>query len=83
MLKYKQVLHLDLSTNAIADVSNIMELEHLITLNLSKNQILDIKVFDVEHKLTKLQFLNLSTNKIRSLTQIALPVLRKLNLSEN
>lgn len=83
MLKYKQVLHLDLSTNAIADVSNIIELEHLITLNLSKNQILDIKVFDVEHKLTKLQFLNLSTNKIRSLTQIALPVLRKLNLSEN
>lgn len=34
-------------------------------------------------KLEQLQFLNLSGNKIKNLTAITLPSLKRLNLSEN
>jgi len=52
----------------------------LIWLNASKNQIPNLNAF-ISDKLEQLQFLNLSGNKIKILTTIALPSLKRLNLS--
>lgn len=77
------MLHIDLSTNALTDVSIVADFPNLVTLNVSKNQISDLSAFTSEEKLAKLQVLNISGNKIKELTQVALPALRRLNLSEN
>lgn len=68
ILKFSEVLHADLSTNMLSDVSILGEFPNLITLNLSKNQIPNLTVFATDKKLTKLQFLNVSGNKIKELT---------------
>ncbi|CAL5985002.1 Conserved_hypothetical protein [Hexamita inflata] len=57
----EQLTDLDLSGNAIRDVSELAELVGLIRLNLSSN---DIYRIDSLKELIKLQYLNLSNNKI-------------------
>jgi Leucine-rich repeat (LRR) protein len=54
-----------MNTNALSDVSILVDFPHLVTINLSKNQIPNLDAFASEEKLPKLQFLNLSTNKIK------------------
>lgn len=76
-------MYIDINTNALTDISILTEFPHLVSLNVSKNQITSLDVFKSEEKLLKLQFLNLSGNKIKEFTQISLPSLRKLNLNEN
>ena len=82
MLDYKEIRYLDLNTNAISDISITAEFEHLVWLNASKNQLSSLDLFS-SNKLEHLQNLNLSGNKIKALTSITLPALRRLNLSEN
>lgn len=74
--------YLDLNTNAIADLSLVAQFPNLLWLNASKNQVANLGVF-AQEGLEHLQFLNLSGNKIKALTAISLPALRRLNLSEN
>ena len=54
----------------------------MVWLDASKNQVSNLDIFAGE-KLCQLQHLNLSGNKIKQLTNISLPSLRRLNLSEN
>jgi Leucine-rich repeat (LRR) protein len=82
ILKYKEIKYLDINTNTISDLSVITKFPNLTWINASKNQVNSLAVFNQE-ALDQLQVLNLSGNKIKSLTAIALPSLRRLNLSEN
>lgn len=63
-------------------MSVINEFPNLIWVNASKNQVQNLDTFNNE-KLEYLQFLNLSSNKIKVLSSIVLPSLKRLNLSEN
>ena len=83
ILRFNEIQHLDLNTNALTNISITADFPHLLTLNVSKNQIPDLSAFTSEEKLVKLQFLNISGNKIKDVSSIALPSLKKLNLSEN
>jgi Leucine-rich repeat (LRR) protein len=71
-----------LNTNTISDISIVEGFDNLVWLNASKNQVSNIDIFSGE-KLDQLQHLNLSGNKIKQLSNITLPCLRRLNLSEN
>jgi Leucine-rich repeat (LRR) protein len=82
MLRYKEIRYLDINTNAIADISVVEGFTNLLWLNASKNQVPNLNMFNSD-KLEQLQFLNLSGNKIKNLTAITLPSLKRLNLSEN
>lgn len=83
ILVYKQVKYLDISTNAISDISVLREFKDLVTLNASKNQISSLEIFNNEDSFAKLQVLNLSGNKITELSDVVLPVLVRLCLDEN
>jgi internalin A len=83
ILDFKNIRYLDINTNSISNISLLVEFPELVSLNASKNQINSLDVFSDANVLKNLQFLNLSTNKITKLTQIALPALRRLNLNEN
>lgn len=77
---------MDLSGNAITDISLVSQLPFLLTLNCSKNQITTLQQLNPsadERILSYLQFLNLSGNKIAKLENLKLPALRRLDLSEN
>ena len=54
-----------MNTNALTDISIVADFPHLVTLNVSKNQIPNLSAFKAEDKLTKLQFLNVSGNKLK------------------
>lgn len=82
ILRFKEVRYLDLNTNAIADLAIVTQFPNLLWLNASKNQVPSLATFN-QDALEHLQFLNLSGNKIKALTPITLPALRRLNLSEN
>lgn len=82
ILRFKEIKYLDINTNAIADLSIVAEFSNLLWINASKNQVNSLVVFNQE-SLEQLQFLNISGNKIKALTPITLPSLRRLNLSEN
>ncbi|KRW98777.1 hypothetical protein PPERSA_03912 [Pseudocohnilembus persalinus] len=86
LLEYKHLRHLDISGNALTDISLVTDLQFLTTLNCSKNQIPSLSVFNPEADepiLPYLQFLDLSGNKIQILENIKIGRLRKLVLNEN
>lgn len=83
ILRFKNVQYLDLSSNTLTDITIVADFPNLLHLNVSKNQIADLNAFNCEDKLQRLQFLNISTNKIKELTTILVPALRRLNLTEN
>lgn len=82
MLRFKEIRFLDLNTNTISDISIVEGFDNLVWLNASKNQVSNLNIFSGE-RLDQLQHLNLSGNKIKQLSNITLPCLRRLNLSEN
>lgn len=82
ILRYKEIRYLDISTNSILDLTLIDGFSNLVWLNASKNQVNNLNVFNTE-KLEHLQFLNLSGNKLKAVTPITLPSLKRLNLTEN
>lgn len=83
VLDLKHIRYLDLSTNTISDLALITQFPELVSLNASKNQVASLSFFKDPSVLRNLQFLNLSTNKLTKLTQVGLPSLRRLNLTEN
>jgi len=82
ILKYKEIRYLDINTNTIEDITLVEGFSNLVWLNASKNQVNNLDVF-AQDRLDQLQMLNLSGNKIKALTNIGLPSLKRLNLSEN
>ena len=47
ILKFNEIQHLDLNTNTLTDISLVADFPHLLTLNVSKNQIPDLSVFSL------------------------------------
>lgn len=82
LLRYQEIRYLDLSSNTISDLTVALGLGQLVTLNASKNQVSSLECFQ-NNKMQHLQVLNLSGNKIKTLTVLQLPSLRRLNLSQN
>jgi internalin A len=75
---------LDLSGSGISDISNLTRLAYLETLNLSRNEISNIYIFQLTNSRFTLKELNLSGNQIEDITPIAsLQYLEVLDLSNN
>jgi Leucine-rich repeat (LRR) protein len=69
--------------NSIKDISSVNLVPYLLSLDASRNKIVNIDCLTLDNKLEYLQDLNLSGNKIIELVPIKLPNLRVLNLSKN
>ena len=80
---YPNLRYVNLSNNKLTSLESITELPHLISLNVSKNELTDISIFSDESKLPHLQHLNMSGNKLTKLAPLGLKRLRKLFLNEN
>jgi internalin A len=75
---------LDLSGLGISNISNLTRLSYLESLNLSRNEISNIYIFQLTNSRYTLKELNLSGNQIEDITPIAsLQYLEVLDLSNN
>lgn len=83
MPNYPHLRYLNISNNKIKDLNGLKSLNFLIFLNASGNQITDIDFLNEKGCLNYLQLVILSNNKIKKLTPIQVPKLRKLNLNSN
>merc|ERR1719369_1182248 len=76
------LIHLDLSSNSISEISNLTGLPHLRNIDLSCNKIKDIE--NLHTKIGQITTLNLSQNKIRALHGLAkLYSVTNLDVSHN
>jgi Leucine-rich repeat (LRR) protein len=79
--KCRSLAELDLSDNAITDVSPIKDLKNIQSLSLGKNQIADVGPLA---ELVKLQLLDLSDNQVTAIDALAkLENMRTLYLTNN
>lgn len=86
ILQYQHLRYLDLSSNQLSDINIITNLRNLLSINVSKNKITSLQVFNPEadeEVLPFLQFLNVSGNQLQSLENLKLKRLRRLVVSEN
>ncbi|HBE69397.1 MAG TPA: hypothetical protein DDW52_14720 [Planctomycetaceae bacterium] len=75
------VQQIDLSDNALVDISPLAGLTKLMSLDLSNNKITDISPLK---KLTKLQYLNIEDNQVRKLAPLVdLKAMRSLYMTNN
>lgn len=82
--QYTHLQKIDLSQNAIKDVAPLKGLQTVLSLNLSSNEIANLKSWDgVEGMFPQLRDLNLSNNLLVDLKPLPFPVLTKLNLARN
>jgi len=79
----KEVYHLNLSGNNIADPSALKELHNLMHINLAKNKVKNISIFTQEETFLNLRYLDLSNNKFTELPNFTLPKLEYLDISSN
>eukprot|EP00743_Colponemidia_sp_Colp-15_P001805 GILK01001970.1.p1 GENE.GILK01001970.1~~GILK01001970.1.p1 ORF type:complete len:331 (-),score=82.86 GILK01001970.1:137-1087(-) len=82
IVKYQHIRHINVSNNQIEDISSVVSLPHLLSIDAQSNSIQALEPFN-QDGLQFLQILNLSKNQITSLTAVKLPLLRSLNLNEN
>mmetsp|Transcript_38346 Transcript_38346/g.44670 ORF Transcript_38346/g.44670 Transcript_38346/m.44670 type:complete len:336 (+) Transcript_38346:43-1050(+) len=82
-IKFENISYMDLSENGIQDFSVLKDMPYLITLNMSKCNVRDIKGLAAEEGFRNLQHLNLSDNKIVELSPIKAPKLITINLTDN
>ena len=83
MPNYPHLRYLNVANNKIKDLSSIKSLNFLIFLNASGNLITDLEFLNEKGTLNYLQLVILSNNRIKKLTPIQAPKLRKLNLNGN
>lgn len=82
--QFLHVKYINLSKNAIKDISGLKALKNLVTADLSENEINDANVFESEENdFYYLRTLNLSKNKIKSFKSTSTPHLTSLNISSN
>ena len=67
ILEAKHVTFVDLSNNNVVDISLLAQFTNLVKLNLSKNKIKNISVFNNEENFQALRWLDLSNNKFNEL----------------
>ena len=83
MPNYPHLRYLNVANNKIKDLSSIKSLNFLIFLNASGNLLTDLEFLNEKGSLNYLQLVILSNNRIKKLTPIQAPKLRKLNLNGN
>ena len=79
LAKYKYVRYVDLSGNALTDISCLQNLPHLLRLDAERNQLIEANIGVCPY----LQILNLARNNIVSTSEFVYPQLRHLNLNFN
>jgi Leucine-rich repeat (LRR) protein len=81
---YAHIRFLSLQKNQIKDISEVLYIPHLLTLNAAENQIASIEFLSgARDSLLYLQQLSLTKNKLTALPQLPQPRLAKLLLNEN
>jgi len=80
---YSHVQKIDLSQNAIKDVGPLKGLQFVLSLNLSCNEIPNIKSWEGEGLFPQLRDLDLSGNLITALLPLTFPALRRVSLARN
>jgi len=80
---YQHLRYINLSNNKLSNVEVLWEIPHILKLELQKNSISSLEVFDRTNVLLFLQHLNLKNNQIKQLTSIQLPRLEQLLLAGN
>ncbi|EGR33484.1 leucine rich repeat protein [Ichthyophthirius multifiliis] len=80
---YKALQNIDLHGNNLSDISVLSSLPNLIRLNVSQNNIKDMKALQNEEGFRNLKYLNLQKNRINELLTPKCPNLMHLNLNEN
>ena len=83
MPNYPHLRYLNVANNKIKDLSSIKSLNFMIFLNASGNLLTDLEFLNEKGSLNYLQLVILSNNRIKKLTPIQAPKLRKLNLNGN
>jgi len=83
VLEAKHVQFLDLMNNNIVDISVVAQFPNLIKLNVSKNKIKTIAVFQNEEAFQSLKWLDVSNNKYTELIGIKCPKLEYLDIGYN
>lgn len=80
---YSHVQKIDLSSNAIKDVAPLKGLQFVLNLNLSSNEISNLKSWEGEGLFPQLRHLNLSNNLLTALPPMPCPALQTLKLASN
>jgi len=80
---YTHLQKIDLSQNAIKDVAPLKGLQQVLSLNLSTNEIANLKSWEGEGLMPHLRNLNLSNNLLTTLPPLPFPSLVTLNLARN
>jgi Leucine-rich repeat (LRR) protein len=80
---YQHLRYINLSDNKLSNVEVLWEIPHILKLELQKNSITSLEVFDRTNVLLFLQHLNLKNNRIKQLSSIQLPRLEQLLLAGN
>lgn len=81
---YQHLQKIDLSQNAIKDVAPLKGLQFVLSLNLSSNEIVNLKGWDgVEGLHPQLRNLDLSNNQLTTLPALPFPALRTVSFASN
>lgn len=80
---YSHLQKIDLSQNAIKDVAPLKNLQFVLSLDLSSNEIVNLKSWEGEGLMPQLRNLDLSNNFLSVLPTIPFPVLSSLNVARN
>lgn len=76
---FKHVRYVDISGNALEDISCLAELPHLLTINADHNRLTTANLPELQY----LQIASFADNRITSVEGIAHPMLESLNLACN
>lgn len=80
---YTHLQKIDLSQNAIKDVAALKGLQFVLSLNLSSNEIANLKSWEGEGLMPQLRHLDLSNNLLSALVPLPFPALCSLNVAKN
>ena len=79
----RDMVRIDFSGNALADVTALKDLARLTRLNLSNNKIKNVGCFALEEAFPNLKWLDISNNKFNEWPAFRSPKLDYLNISGN
>jgi len=80
--EYVHLRQINMSKNAIRDVSMLGKIPNILSLNLGMNQIKAVDGWE-EGSMANLLYLNLSENLLTAMPPLAFPALKKVNLAKN
>lgn len=80
---YNHLRDINISNNKFRHIKPLENINYLVKLDCSKNEIRELEIFGSTEKLQFLQILNMSNNKIKELPELNLGSLIELNLETN